>query len=82
MIAGIGQSLLKIWFNRYATELEVEMRTDAPDGLVSWLGLDQAQEDYLGLGLDDGLVKVCPGFFGACSLVALSYPTSRKPLIS
>ncbi len=44
------------------------MRTDAPDGLVSWLGLDQAQEDYLGLGLDDGLVKVlyltlCPGFF-------------------
>jgi hypothetical protein len=46
----------------------VEVRTDAPDGLVSWLGLDQAQEDYLGLGLDDGLVKVlyltvCSGFF-------------------
>jgi hypothetical protein len=55
-------------FNRYATELEVEVRTDAPDGLVSWLGLDQAQEDYLGLGLDDGLVKVCPGFFRACYL--------------
>ncbi len=54
------------------------MRTDAPDGLVSWLGLDQAQEDYLGLGLDDGLVKVCPGFFGACFLVALLYLSRSK----
>jgi hypothetical protein len=38
--------------------MEVEVRTEGPEGLVSWLGLDLAQEDYLGLGLDDGLVKV------------------------
>ena len=44
--------------HRYVTELELEVRTGAPDGLVSWLGLDLAQEDYLGLGIDDGLVKV------------------------
>ena len=43
---------------RYVTELELEVRTGVPDGLVSWLGLDLAQEDYLGLGIDDGLVKV------------------------
>jgi hypothetical protein len=44
--------------SRYATELQLEVRTGAPDGLISWLGLDLAQEDYLGLGIDDGLVKV------------------------
>ncbi len=62
------------------------MRTDAPDGLVSWLGLDQAQEDYLGLGLDDGLVKVLyvQGFSSlfSCSTSISIALQAGKPLMS
>ena len=34
------------------------MRTVSRDAVVLWMGDDQTKDDYLGLGLDNGLVKV------------------------
>ena len=34
------------------------MKTEHPDAILVWFGTNPASDDYLGLGLDDGLVKV------------------------
>ena len=45
---------------RHSTELELEVKLDpgAGDGLILWLGVDPTADDYLGLGVEDGLLKV------------------------
>ena len=43
---------------RYATELEMEVHATASEGLLLWIGIDLTSDDYLGLGLEDGLLKV------------------------
>ena len=36
----------------------MRMSAGLQDPLIVWLGVDQTENDYLGLGLDNGLVKV------------------------
>ncbi len=43
---------------RLNTEIELEVKTEHPDAILVWFGTNPASDDYLGLGLDDGLVKV------------------------
>ena len=44
---------------RLTTELELEVKTTSKDAILVWFGQQLAQDDdFLGLGLDDGLVKV------------------------
>ena len=58
---------------RHSTELELEVRLDpgAWDGLILWLGVDPTADDYLGLGVEDGLLKVVwnLGWFSRTELV-------------
>ena len=34
------------------------MKTEHPDAILVWFGTNPSSEDYLGLGIHDGLVKV------------------------
>ena len=40
------------------------MKTEHPDAILVWFGTNPSSEDYLGLGIDDGLVKVGWVWFG------------------
>lgn len=36
----------------------MEIFADQADGMILWIGDDPTVDDYLGVGLEDGLVKV------------------------
>ena len=58
---------------RHSTEIELEVRLgpEAGDGMILWLGVDPTADDYLGLGVEDGLLKVVwnLGWFSRTELV-------------
>lgn len=43
---------------RHNTQIDLEIYPDQADGMILWIGDDPAVDDYLGVGLEDGLVKV------------------------
>jgi hypothetical protein len=40
------------------TSFSLEMRTKAPSGLLIWIGQDVAEDDYLGIGLQNGMLHL------------------------
>ena len=56
---------------RHSTDIELELMLDDKDGLVLWLGVDPTADDYLGLGVEDGLVKLVwnLGWFSRTELI-------------
>ena len=48
-----------------------DILVDNTDGMIVWIGVDPTADDYLGLGLEDGLVKVVwnLGWFSRTELV-------------
>ena len=58
---------------RHSTEIELEVKLEAGagDGMIIWLGVDPTADDYLGLGVEDGLLKVVwnLGWFSRTELV-------------
>ena len=58
---------------RHSTEIELEVRLEpeAGDGMILWLGVDPTADDYLGLGVEAGLLKVVwnLGWFSRTELV-------------
>ena len=56
---------------RHTTDIEMEIMVDNTDGMIVWIGVDPTADDYLGLGLEDGLVKVVwnLGWFSRTELV-------------
>ena len=43
---------------RHRTVIEMEIFPDSGDGMILWVGVDPTVDDYLGVGLEAGLVKV------------------------
>ena len=43
---------------RHNTTIQLDILPDHKDGMILWIGLDPTVDDYLGVGLEDGLVKV------------------------
>ena len=58
---------------RHSTEIELEVKLEpgAGDGMILWLGVDPTADDYLGLGVEAGLLKVVwnLGWFSRTELV-------------
>ena len=40
------------------THFSLELKTEAPSGLLVWIGQDLAEDDYLGLGLQNGMLHL------------------------
>ena len=62
-------------FYRLSTELELNVRTNSRDSVFLWMGDDEntSSDDYLGIGTDNGLVKVCIHVFMCVSKNLLIY---------
>ena len=48
---------------RHTTHISLEMLLDNDDtkvngGMILWIGVDPTADDYLGFGVEDGLVKI------------------------
>ena len=58
---------------RHSTEIELEVKLEDGDGdgMIIWLGVDPTADDYLGLGVEDGLLKVVwnLGWFSRTELI-------------
>lgn len=40
------------------THFSLSLRTKAPSGLLVWIGQDLAEDDYLGIGLQNGMIHL------------------------
>ena len=56
---------------RYSTEIEMDIYSDKNNGMLVWIGIDPTADDYLGVGLEDGLLKVVwnLGWFSRTELI-------------
>ena len=56
---------------RHTTTIQMEIFADYAEGMILWLGVDSTVDDYLGVGLEAGLVKIVwnLGWFSRTELV-------------
>ena len=56
---------------RDRTTIQMEIFPDSAAGMILWIGVDSTLDDYLGLGLEDGLLKIVwnLGWFSRTELV-------------
>ena len=59
----IGDSFLQYSLSdeeaiRHETNIQMEILPDHADGMILWIGVDPTVDDYLGVGLEEGLLKV------------------------
>ena len=43
---------------RYSTNIQLDLLTQETDAMIMWLGVDPTADDYLGLGVEDGFLKL------------------------